>query len=641
MAVLRSLLLKMGMILAWSALFQWGNAQGDTVFLTARQMLILKDSVFLPRQDTAILLPADTRYKIRKNPYWKSEVFYDSLETKMSRRWLTRELHRLLFRNPTTQNPLGGEPVKSESFFAEFAGRPIASISIRQVPILEGSVWDTSKTVFSGLGGFLNSWHISTSEKLLRNRLRFQVGDPLDGYILSDNERLLRNLDFIEDARIVAFEAGGSDSVHVVVITKDRFPWTPEGGFGSFSDFSVGLGNQNVAGLGFQLSGKYVYKNPGNPASGFDIRLRAQNVRGTLIDGEIQAIRTWDRLRYGLVVERNFLTPDIRFGGGVEISYDGDSTFVVNPDTAFRNYFEVFVQDYWIGRSFSLGPETQRTNLITGLRVANYIYQERPRVSRDSNELFQNRFILLGNASLTRYRFLKSNYILSFGIAEDVPVGYRLTFNAGGDFNEFGNRFYAGLQCAYARYFDRFGYLILIPQVGGFFDGRRFANGVVRAKVGYYSPLWNLGRIRIRNFVLLDGVKGILQPVSENVRLDEFMRDIRGDDIGGEDVFSARLESIWFLPWYLYGFQLAPYGFAEFGLVNEPRFETDYRRSFPSFGLGFRLRNESLVFQTLDMRFTYFTNQPVNGQSFAFFISLSAPRLFELFLRFKPEVIRY
>jgi len=58
-------------------------------------------------------------------------------------------------------------------------------------------------------------------------------------------------------------------------------------------------------------------------------------------------------------------------------------------------------------------------------------------------------------------------------------------------------------------------------------------------------------------------------------------------------------------------------------------------------GLGFRLRNESLVFQTLDMRFTYFTNQPVNGQSFAFFISLSAPRLFELFLRFKPEVIGY
>jgi len=548
MAVQRFLLLKIGLAFALSILLQEGYAQWDTVSLTARQMLILKDSVLLPRQDTTVLLPGNVKYKVRKNPYWRSEAFYDSLDVKMSRRWLTRELHRLLFRNPTTQNPLGGELVKSESFFAEFAGRPIASISIRQVPILEGSVWDTSKTVFSGLGGFLNSWHVPTSEKLLRNRLRFGEGEPLDPYILSDNERLLRDLDFIEDVRIVASRSGQSDSVQVVIITKDRFPWTPEGGFGSFSNFSIGVGNRNVAGLGLQLSGKYVYRDPGNPSSGYDIRLRAQNVRGSLIDGEIRAIDTWDLKLYGLFVERNFLTPDLRLGGGLELSYSGDSTFVVNADTIFRNYYELITQDYWIGHSISLGPRANRTNLINGLRFANFIFQERPEVGRDSNELFQNRFALLGNASLIRYRFLKSNYVLSFGITEDVPVGYRLTLNLGGDFNEFGNRFYAGLQWAYARYFNRFGYLIAIPEVGGFFDGRRFSSGVLRVKMGYYSPLWSLGRIRIRNFVTADIIEGIQQPISENIRLDEFMRDIRGDDIGGEDLFSVRLESVWFMP---------------------------------------------------------------------------------------------
>lgn len=60
-------------------------------------------------------------------------------------------------------------------------------------------------------------------------------------------------------------------------------------------------------------------------------------------------------------------------------------------------------------------------------------------------------------------------------------------------------------------------------------------------------------------------------------------------------------ETVVFTPYQPLGFRIAVFGFADFGLIGySPNiFKNDF---FTSFGLGVRLRNERLVFNTIQIR---------------------------------------
>src|SRR6201999_4256376 len=60
----------------------------------------------------------------------------------------------------------------------------------------------------------------------IRNNLFIKEGQPVNAYKLSDNERLIRSLNFIQDARILVVpqtDSAATDSVDLVVVVKDLF----------------------------------------------------------------------------------------------------------------------------------------------------------------------------------------------------------------------------------------------------------------------------------------------------------------------------------------------------------------------------------------------------------------------------------
>jgi hypothetical protein len=92
-----------------------------------------------------------------------------------------------------------------------------------------------------------------------------------------------------------------------------------------------------------------------------------------------------------------------------------------------------------------------------------------------------------------------------------------------------------------------------------------------------------------------------------------------------------------FHPLKLYGFRMATYAFFDFGWIGfgGPLISGDNFQS--AFGIGFRLRNESLLFRTIQLRFGYITETSDVDVNFSF----SDPRIFGNFRTNKPEVVKF
>jgi len=79
----------------------------------------------------------------------------------------------------------------------------------------------------------------------------------------------------------------------------------------------------------------------------------------------------------------------------------------------------------------------------------------------------------------------------------------------------------------------------------------------------------------------------------------------------------------------------------DFGWISEGGPIFDPGNFFTGLGLGVRIRNESLLFSTLQIRLAYYPREPNNGDQFDVDFHIRNPRLFRNFRTAKPEVVRF
>src|SRR5690606_38197302 len=118
---------------------------------------------------------------------------------------------------------------RSETSFQKYEGKIIRNISTRQLGF-EQEVTDTSKIIVFGTR-LMNRLHVDTKDWVVRDNLFIKEGEELSAFKLADNERYLRTLKFLQDARIIVKPVKGSDdSVDLEIVTRDLFTIT--GGLG-------------------------------------------------------------------------------------------------------------------------------------------------------------------------------------------------------------------------------------------------------------------------------------------------------------------------------------------------------------------------------------------------------------------------
>jgi len=616
------------------------NAQIDTLNLKREQIIVFKDSIFIPEKDTILFISQNIKYKVRKNPYSKSDKFYDSLYSKSYKRNIYKELYKLIFKPPVKDVYNTDKAIDSEDYYQEYEGKRIKDIRIIKVPILDGNVRDTTSSIESGVGKFVNSVHPKTRDRFIRKNLLFEEGDKVVDYLLSDSERILRSQDNLVDARIIVVDNNENDDwVDVVVVTKDKFPYLLIYNYRGPTRFDLGIGDRNFLGYGTRLSLTYLFNKDDPVAHGYDINTVNRNVFLPFTDLKFQIADNWRYKRRLVSLSRPFVSPEIKYGG--EFIFDDleqTETFVV-LDSSYENRIRSRSMDFWFSRAFQIGGQNSRYTFAPGLRYLKSNSLERPdSTSENLYERYYDRDLVIGSISFQKINFVKTRYVYTFVITEDVPVGFRAAFDIGKDMTEFGNRNYYNGTFTGAKYFN-FGYVYASFSYGKFIYPDKPNTTLSKINFGYFTNLQSIGKFKTRTFLNLDYAVGEDLALPEVFLLSNFISTYQRSLFTGNELLSLDLETVLFSSWFFYGFKFAPYIYTEYGMINESRIEAVRSRDVWSLGGGIRLRNESLTSSSLQLSFKFYPVTIEGASKYKIKLKFNNPRLFRSLLDNKPRIV--
>ncbi len=537
----------------------------------------------------------------------RTTIFLDTLKIRASKSLVTRKLYDFLVtsREPSTPKTITSS---SDQNFLDFSGRKIRKIEIQRLEVFGSNLKNPAIYSPNGIERLLNKTHINTNENIIRKNLLFAVGDSVSPLTLSDNERLLRELPFINDARIIVIPASDNE-VDILVLTKDVYSLGAKASFSSLKKGSFSVFEKNVFGMGHEFKIEVPYDSRFNDSPGFGIRYNINNINKTFANLGLFYYDGLGKKNYGFDLSRKLVSSATKYAGGIsveEMFTTEDLDSMTLPASLKYN-----LQDYWIQRSFLLN-EANVTRLILGARYKNNNVFDHPDVLPDSYQYLQQSKIFLGSVSLSMQKFYKANLIYGYGRTEDIPYGGLIDITYGREISEFKKRNYLSTSFSMGRSIKSTGYIYGSAGFGTFFNNGHTEQGMLLMRTSFISNLSYLGRSRIRFFAKAEYIRGFDRYSDEKLifRQEDGFSGFRSDSVVGTQRVFLGLESVVFSPVIFYGFRFAYYGFADFGFLfgtNDFIGNGDY---LSAIGIGIRLRNDNLVFNTLQIRLGFFPNLP-------------------------------
>lgn len=272
---------------------------------------------------------------------------------------------------------------------------------------------------------------------------------------------------------------------------------------------------------------------------------------------------------------------------------DADSSILVKSRTI----------DAWGGKSFYL-RSIKSSIYFTG-RYGYGRYSQRPFVAPKYNPILHNYDALLMGLGFYREKFYTANMIYGFGNREYLATGYKAEVVSGYSWGEFNDEMYLGMSYRTGG-FRKMGYIMGGFTLGSYIDLRdgMWHHSAIDIDLQWFSNLFMFRRSRIRQFLALNYTQGW----NRDQGCDEMIRFTHENGpqalkeyVTGTNRMILNTETVFFAPFQPLGFRFAFFGFADCGLLGySPNiFKNSF---FYSFGLGVRIRNERLVFNTIQIR---------------------------------------
>ncbi len=592
----------------------------DTLRLIEGSRLYIGGQRFKFKKDTIIVIHGGLDYHVKYPRGQAGEIFFDSLQEKAGKKRWTRELHNIVITSPRTPDTQDTMLTRlSVDPYITYGGKVIRNIRLTKLEPFGPSIYDTSRTASSKIEKLGNDLHAVTQDRVINNHLLFQSGDLVDPNEISDNERILRELPFIQDVRIYLDETSpGSDTVDVRVVTKDAFSI---GAGGLLNDLDVGkldIFESNLFGLGHELHAVFYWDGERSPWLGHEIFYIMRNLGGSFINSTLRYQQVFNTESYQMGFDRRFFTPNTKWAGALDLERTRTFRYINFVDSISRDVpVKYNIYDGWLGRAFYLRSKRNltrdRLNFVVSSRLYWNQYIDRPEVDEQNFYLYQNRTGWLSSLAISSQSFFRSNLILDFGRTEDIPQGILFSLTGGLERNEFNTRLYAGFSLSQGRYLGNIGYLYTKLEAGGFFLKKDYIEqGVINFRADYFTPLFIINRFKFRHFISANYVQGINRFEDEYIGIgdDDDIRGFRyGLPLGTKKIF-INYEADAFTPYYLYGFRFVFFGFMDFGLIGPDIKKLHDGLFYSGFGIGARIRNERLVFETISIRLGYYPNHP-------------------------------
>lgn len=520
-----------------------------------------------------------------------------------------------------------------ENYYQPYAGKVIRNIEIRQFGF-EKSFSDTATRIRYFGTNILNTLHPNSKPWVIRNNLFIHKNQRLSPSIVADNERYLRSLNFIRDARILVKTIDPeSDSVDLLVVTKDLFSLT-----GSMSSFDLdhqqlSIGDVNLLGLGQSLEITGLHDKERRPQFGVAVDYQKYNVLNSFINaglgysdmGQNLYNRRKNETAYYLTLDKPLYSQYARAFGFLHLrnawSEHNFEPFL-EPDSAFYKYHYKMIDASF---GYNIDARRNRQSLeaplrkVISFRYFNYNFKESP-------EQFEGRYVeklndrqaFLTQFTLLKQKFFKTSYILGFGATEDIPYGFNVSATGGWYRIKDLSRPYAGLDANRYAYTAKGDILQWFLRAGSYFH-EGFEDGCILFGTSVYSRLMLFRRLKIRQFMRISYTSQFNTAIGEPLRINSNvfgLQDFRQDSIQAKRRLTLRSETVFFAPGKVFGFSFAPFLTGDFSLL-EPTVESiDPSKFYYGLGGGIRTRNENLVFGTIELKGIFFPRKIVGESRF-------------------------
>lgn len=525
--------------------------------------------------------------------------------------------------------------LKNEESYAIYKGKIIHNIFI-QKPGFNGTVNDTSKVTSNFFNDIGNRLHPNTSDKIIKRNLFFKEKDTLYPALVADNERFLRDISYLQDAKILIRQNDiFPNEVDVIVVCKDVFPIGGSADLGSAKLINFEINDDNIAGTGDRLAISNMIDLDRNPHYGFGALFLKRNLMGSFIDlswgfsNMIPAFNSGRREENVLYFKAALplVSPYRKWTGSFETALRYTSNRYVS-DSIYQSDFKYSMRvfDGWIG--YNIGAKKELSNAeikkrlkhLLSLRVIHRDYEEIPKYYQTKyNSDYSDLSSILGALTVFEQDYYHTNYIYGFGRNEDVPEGFSMSL-IGGWTNRNGiSRPYLGYD--YQRnYFSRKkNYINYILRLGGYYGDNRLEDISFLTAVETFTRLRKLGASKWLNRHFLSG--SITQLINTRLNDPLLLSSVYGipdfNNINSQTSTRATLncESVFYNTWKFFGFNFAPFGFTNLSFLMDSGQPINKGDLYSAIGAGVRTRNENLVFGTMELRATFYprtiNNMPV------------------------------
>lgn len=518
--------------------------------------------------------------------------------------------------------------------FLPYAGKTIRQVRIKNVGF-EGDIKDTTK-VNGGFGVWIgNALHKNTTRKVIGNSLLFKTGDKLNPYLLTDNERYLRDLDYIQDALIIVQPTRDAATVDLLVLVKDGFSIVPGAGIGGTKKYKLELKEENLGGSGSLLAASSLYDADRNPQFGFSGDFLQRNIRGSFINWGL-GFKTYNKSftsgrdeenLYYLRLEKPLASQYLSWFGALDLSYNHTINGYI-ADAAYNDFnrYTYYNTDGWLG--YNIGAKrllykNKKSPLrkLVAIRGLHQHFSTIPEKETATNDgVFANTLGVLGSVSLFKQNFYRTSYIYGFGRNEDVPQGLTVSL-IGGYVRKDSLRLltktrpYLGGEFTFGRYTKKEVYGFMNVRLGGYAYKGKWEDVELLVSGDHFTKLQQLNNKWFRRFFFngsfarqfSNTLNAPLQFIS-NYGLPYFTlpKDSAYELPKGDLRITSKTEMVFYGTRKYWGFGFAPFTFVDAALIKPKGVGLGKGDIYTGLGAGFRIRNENLLFGTIETRFSYF-----------------------------------
>lgn len=618
--------------------------QCDTVNIIAPAYLVLNDtSIKVNHDSTAIIC---NRYIVltKKNGY----SLYSKLIGESKKHHMVDKLFQMLIASGTQDTMLvRNSVIKAEDPYNDYVGKIIRNIKIQILEPMGPTIGDTNLPAITSWAKLINKSYFSTNKKIIERKLLFKVNDTVNPLEMVENTRELTGLPYLQDASIVVTNPKG-DSVDVLVLVKDKFPWMPGIEIYDINRMTLRLKNVNIFGLGQSLGAGVTIDTKSKPAVYMsDIVYYVDNMYKQ-VDAGINFHVSNNQKVYQILINRDLIPLSIRLGGGlnltqIEENIGIDPTDVDRSEWFFKyRYFELWSSYLFYDDLKDKKLFNETTYFIPAIALYKRDYLYRPYVSIDSNSMFNNYTNLLANFALVKQNYYRTNYLRDFGRAEYVPYGIQITVTGGYSWAEFMNKPYLGFGLITTKHFENFGYILAGFEIGSHFSDK-LEQGAINTNLSYLTSMHKKGRYRYRLLTNLNYTTGFNRFTNDLIYLGEKYGFVGMNEKAwsGQQRAFVELVGISYTPWYIFGFRFAVYGFCSAGMLGSDRYSIFRNQLLTSVGVGVYIRNDFLAFNSFQFRVAYFPVTPDGISHFG--VSFTTLDLIDRFnfLKTKPHIVEY